>query len=121
NFLILLAFSPAALAVNLGTDANYTGTRDANASPGTSSRVDHVTQGSGSVVNGAYQYSIPIYLPPTTNDIGPKLSYTYSSTNPKDSNFGVGWTLSGIGSITRCQTSFATEGSQAQKPNPRYS
>lgn len=61
----------------------------------------YLTKGSGNVVNGAFHYAIPIYLPPTTNDIAPKLSFTYSSRNATDSHFGVGWQLTGIGAISR--------------------
>lgn len=77
------------------------------------------TQGKLSVTNGAANYSIDIDLPPAVRDLKPKLSLTYNSRSG-NGLMGVGWGLSGLSSITRCNASFATEGAEAQKSNPRY-
>lgn len=49
---------------------------------------------------GAFTYNYPIELPPGTNGIGPKLSLSYNS-NSSNGMLGVGFSLSGLSSITR--------------------
>lgn len=118
---VLLAFSTLAFAFSPGADGNFDYDLSGGQMPVPIDSTFKLTKGESRVVNGAFFYSIPIHLPPTINNIAPGLSFTYSSENPTDSHFGVGWELKGIGAITRCQATFATEGVQAQKPNPRYS
>jgi RHS repeat-associated protein len=77
------------------------------------------TQGDLNVSNGAANYSIPIELPPVVRDLKPNLSLNYNSRSG-NGVMGVGWSLGGLSAITRCRTSFATEGAEAQKSNPRY-
>ncbi|MDO8336080.1 MAG: SpvB/TcaC N-terminal domain-containing protein, partial [Candidatus Saccharibacteria bacterium] len=77
------------------------------------------TQGNLNVSNGAAGYSIPIELPPAVRDLKPNLSLNYNSRSG-NGLMGVGWNLGGLSAITRCRSSFATEGVEAQKPNPRY-
>jgi len=77
------------------------------------------TQGNINVSNGAAQYSVKIDLPPAVRNLKPSLALSYNSRNG-NSLMGVGWGLSGLSSITRCRTSFAVEGAEAQKSNPRY-
>lgn len=78
------------------------------------------TQGNLAVNNGAANYTIDVDLPPAVRDLKPKLSLNYNSRSG-NGLMGVGWSLSGLSAITRCRASFATEGTQAQKSNPRYS
>ncbi|MEK8017460.1 MAG: RHS repeat-associated core domain-containing protein [Candidatus Parabeggiatoa sp.] len=59
-------------------------------------------QGSFSVdSNGAAAYLIPLTVPPGTNDVTPELTLTYNS-HQKNGYMGMGWTLNGVSSITRC-------------------
>lgn len=58
---------------------------------------------------GAATYSIPLTVPPGAGDFSPKLTLQYSSQAP-NGIFGVGWTLSGVSSITRCPKNPAEEG-----------
>ncbi len=78
-----------------------------------------VTEGVLNVANGASTYSIPIDLPPSVRNLAPKLSLAYSSMSP-GGIAGVGWGVSGLSSIARCPASFAVDGVEAQKSNPRY-
>ncbi len=78
------------------------------------------TQGNLAVNNGAANYTIDVDLPPAVRDLKPKLSLNYNSRSG-NGLMGVGWSLGGLSAITRCRASFATEGTQAQKSNPRYS
>lgn len=50
---------------------------------------------------GVLSHSIPIIVPPSINGFGPQLSISY---NGQTSNgiLGVGWNISGIPSVTRC-------------------
>lgn len=77
------------------------------------------TQGKLSVANGAANFSIDINLPPAVRDLKPTLALAYSSRSGNGS-MGVGWSLSGLSAITRCNSNFATEGAEAKESNPRY-
>jgi RHS repeat-associated protein len=59
--------------------------------------------------NGSAAYTIPIQLPPGTAGLTPSLSLTYSSA-AGNGLLGVGWSLSGLGIITRCAQTFAQDG-----------
>jgi RHS repeat-associated protein len=51
--------------------------------------------------DGQYRYSMPIEIPDGRNGMTPKLSLQYSSTGT-DGLLGVGWSVAGLSSITRC-------------------
>lgn len=66
--------------------------------------------GSGSVsAMGQYSYTIPIEVSAGRAGMAPRLSLNYSSSNGNGA-LGVGWTLSGLSSITRCRQNLSTEG-----------
>ncbi|MDF0584147.1 FG-GAP-like repeat-containing protein [Bradyrhizobium yuanmingense] len=58
---------------------------------------------------GGATYSIPIALPPGTAGMAPTLSLEYSSQGA-NGLLGLGWSLSGLPSITRCGRTFAQDG-----------
>jgi RHS repeat-associated protein len=58
---------------------------------------------------GAAQYVFDVPVPPGTAGISPKLSFSYDSENRSDVS-GVGWTLSGLSTISRCKRTFASDG-----------
>jgi RHS repeat-associated protein len=51
---------------------------------------------------GAATYSIPIWAPPGPRGLQPAISLNYSSTLERG-DVGVGWMMSGLGSIERCE------------------
>lgn len=58
---------------------------------------------------GAAIYSIPLDLPPGINDMTPKVSINYSSQGG-NGELGLGWSLSGFDSISRCPLTLEVDG-----------
>lgn len=50
--------------------------------------------------SGAFQYTVPLRIPPGIKDMVPSLSINYNSQSG-DGNLGMGWSLSGLSAITR--------------------
>jgi len=61
------------------------------------------------VSNGAASYTIPIVLPPGTNDIEPTVSISYSSMSG-DGIMGQGWSIAGLSIITRATKNIYFDG-----------
>jgi hypothetical protein len=59
--------------------------------------------------NGAATYEIAIAVPPGTAGMVPSLKLAYSSQNG-NGILGVGWTLSGLPSVSRCAQTLAQDG-----------
>jgi RHS repeat-associated protein len=57
---------------------------------------------------GAATYSIPIWAPPGPRGIQPALSLIYNSQSGAGT-LGVGWSLAGLGSIDRCNKTYAQD------------
>ena len=61
---------------------------------------------------GAATYTIPIWAPKGPNGLEPQIALTYSSQGGKG-YLGVGWEISGLSTISRCNKTFAQDGSAA--------
>lgn len=58
---------------------------------------------------GAFQYRIPLSVPPGIGGVTPKLELSYSSQS-SGSLLGKGWNLGGLSSISRCPRTKASDG-----------
>ena len=58
--------------------------------------------------SGSAQYSIPIYAPPGPGGMQPSISLFYESRSPIG-QLGIGWSISGLGQITRCNKTVAQD------------
>jgi hypothetical protein len=65
---------------------------------------------------GAASYTIPIAVPPGAGKLEPSLALQYNSQSG-NSAFGVGWSLTGVSSITRCPKNYAEEGDRVAVKN----
>ena len=57
---------------------------------------------------GAAQYSIPIWVPPGPKGIQPHLAISYDS-NAGVGPLGIGWSITGLGAISRCNKTYAQD------------
>jgi RHS repeat-associated protein len=58
--------------------------------------------------SGSAQYTIPIFAPPGPNGMQPNISLFYDSRSPIGP-LGVGWSIAGLGQITRCNKTVAQD------------
>lgn len=58
---------------------------------------------------GSSSYTIPIELPPGRHGVVPSLQISYTSTTANGA-LGVGWSLDGLSTISRCNKTYAQEG-----------
>jgi hypothetical protein len=70
--------------------------------------VDGIT-GNASVNQGAFNYDIPLNIPKGINGHAPKLGINYNS-QAGNGYLGVGFSLQGLSSISRCAKTIATDG-----------
>ncbi len=77
---------------------------DTSAEPGTIAGQFQVSP------SGAASYSIPITVPPGVAGMEPELGLQYSSQSG-NGLLGIGWSLSGLSSISRCNKTIAHDGS----------
>jgi RHS repeat-associated protein len=57
---------------------------------------------------GAAEYNIAIWAPPGPRGVQPQISVAYSSS-ASSGPLGIGWSLAGLGQITRCNKTFAQD------------
>jgi len=68
------------------------------------------TPGSFSVSStGEAQYSIPIFAPPGVNGLAPEVALTYGHRH-RGTLAGIGWSVSGLSAIHRCEKTWAQNG-----------
>jgi hypothetical protein len=78
----------------------------AQANVGRTAGIFHVDQ------NGAAIYTIPIFAPRGPNDLEPHVALVYDSQTDA-SYVGVGWSISGLSEIYRCNETVAQDGAAA--------
>jgi len=66
--------------------------------------------------SGAATYSIPLWTPPGVGSVQLSLALSYNSRSP-DGVMGVGWALSGLSAVTRCNKTWAQDGAPAPVTN----
>lgn len=59
--------------------------------------------------DGAFTYTLPLDVPPGRQGVAPALSLNYNSRST-NGPLGVGWSIGGLSSITRCPRNFALDG-----------
>ncbi|MCB1032809.1 MAG: VCBS repeat-containing protein, partial [Acidobacteria bacterium] len=59
--------------------------------------------------NGSASYVVPLKVPPGTNGVAPNLSLAYNNQAP-NGILGMGWSLHGLSSITRCAATKVPDG-----------
>lgn len=72
--------------------------------------------------SGSATFNVPIHVPPGAGDLAPKLALSYNSL-AGNGPLGVGWSLSGLSSITRCPRTQAQDGARGAvrfDANDRY-
>src|SRR5690606_34498527 len=62
--------------------------------------------------DGAAQYTIPLELPPGRAGMQPALSLLYTGTKT-NGHLGLGWSVQGLSSISRCPRTYALDGKAA--------
>jgi len=67
------------------------------------------TKGSADVAQGSFTYDIEIITPKGVSGLQPSLKLNYNSSNSVNSIFGVGFSISGLSSITKCNESLFSE------------
>jgi RHS repeat-associated protein len=78
--------------------------------PNTTGQMPGITAGSfGIDVLGNATYALPIIVPPGTAGMEPEVSLQYSSANG-NGLVGIGWTISGLSTITRCPMTLGQDG-----------
>jgi hypothetical protein len=70
------------------------------------------TKGSFAVSAGAATYTIPIWAPPGPRGLTPQVALSYNSQGG-NGYVGVGWGISGLSSIYRCNLTFAQDAAPA--------
>jgi len=91
---------------------------DARAAPAPSATSDAVgaTPGEFRVTEaGSASYSVPIFAPPGSGGVSPKLALAYDSAGG-DSMLGTGWSLSGTSALSRCRRT--VESGDGPGPHP---
>jgi RHS repeat-associated protein len=66
-------------------------------------------EGSAGVSGGTASYTLPIVIPPGRAGMQPDISLNYSSRGGNGS-LGMGWSIGGLSSISRCATTVAQDG-----------
>jgi RHS repeat-associated protein len=67
--------------------------------------------------SGEATYSIPIFAPPGTNGMTPQLALVYSHRSRSGTVAGLGWSIAGLSSITRCPRILDADGSNRDVRN----
>ncbi|MDX2086645.1 MAG: FG-GAP-like repeat-containing protein [Kofleriaceae bacterium] len=71
---------------------------------------DYLPGASEVTPSGAYTYRIPLAVPPGRGGMAPDLALVYTSSSTGNGAIGVGWSIDGLSSITRCNASPTSEG-----------